>query len=136
MAIIVTATESITVGTPVVVQGDSPESNLSAAFEDDGDTGYFYFLDYGLKGQPIQAAIHVYNVASVTDKHLTSEVKVAWSLNGLNAILLINGYPHVAFDSRNKRAFSRTCFPPPAKSSGWQHEQWSDEALGLFPDEP
>jgi hypothetical protein len=136
MAIIVTATASVNVGTPVAVQGDAPEGDLSAVFEDDGATGYFYFLDYGAGGQPIQDALLVYEVASVSDKHLPSEVKVAWSVDGKNAILLINGNPHVAFDSSARRAYSRTCFPPPALGSAWSHAEWSDEAFGLFPDEP
>ena len=136
MAIIVTATKSITVGSPAVVQGDAPEGELSAVFEDDGDTGYFYFLDYGSGGQPIQDAIRIYNVADVADKHLPSKVEVAWSLNGANSLLLVNGHPQAAFDSTTKLAYSRTGSPAPAPESSWRRAQWSDEALALFPDEP
>src|SRR5690606_13852401 len=82
MAIAVTAKQSIGVGEPAHVQGDAPEGSYSAVFEDDGDTGYFYALDYdGPGGQPIQNALHIYDVASITDKHLPSEIKIGWSLD-------------------------------------------------------
>ena len=137
MAIAVTAKQSIGVGEPAHVQGDAPEGSYSAVFEDDGDTGYFYALDYdGPGGQPIQNALHIYDVASITDKHLPSEIKIGWSLDSEKVVLLINGYPHAVYDFSSKRGYCRTGFPPPRHDSGWAGHEWSEDALELFSGEP
>lgn len=135
MAIIVTASESILVGEPGHVQGDAPEGSYSAVFEDDGDTGYFYAQDYNAEGQPIQNALQIYNVASVSDRHLPSEVKIGWSVDARKVVLLINGYPHAVFDFASRQGFCRTGFPFPAEDSGWRGHAWSDDCLALFAEE-
>ena len=132
MGIVVTAKQTIRIGEPMHVQGDAPEGSHSAVFEDDGDTGYFYALDYGSDGQPIQNALHIYNVANISDKHLPSEIKVGWSVDNEKVVLLINDYPHAVFDFSSKRGYCRTGFPAPARDSGWIGHEWSDESLELF----
>jgi len=132
MGIVVTAKQSIRVGEPGHVQGNAPDGSYSAVFEDDGDTGYFYALDYRSGGQPIQNALHIYNVASVTDKHLPSEIKIGWSVDSAKVVLLINGYPHGVFDFSSKRGYCRTGFPAPAHDSGWTGHEWSEASLELF----
>ena len=136
MAIVVTAKQTIHVGNPDSVQGNAPEGSYSAVFEDDGDTGYFYALDFGLGGQPIQNALHIYNAASVTDKHLPSEIKIGWSVDSQKVVLLINGYPHAVFDFSAKYGYCRTGFPSPAHGSDWTGHKWSEDSLELFAGEP
>lgn len=135
MGIIVTAKQTIRVGNSSHVQGNAPEGSYSAVFEDDGDTGYFYALDYGPGGQPIQNALHIYNVASISDKNPPSEVKIGWSVDSEKVVLLINGYPHAVFDFASKRGYCRTGFPAPALNSGWIGHGWTDDALELFAEE-
>mgnify|MGYP003576496887 FL=1 len=135
MAIVITAKQGIRVGMPDQVHGDAPDGAYSAVFEDDGDTGYFYALDHAHGGQPIQNALHIYNVANVSDRHLPSEVEIGWSLDSAKVALLINGYPHAVFDFASKQGYCRTGFPPPSSHSGWKGHEWSDECLALFPDE-
>ena len=134
MPIHVTAEAELIVGTPVVVEGPAPERSYVAVFEDDQDTGYFYALDVSTKGNPIQNALHIYNVAQVTDKDKPSVVKIGWSNDSRKVVLLINGYPHAVFDFEAKRGYCRTGFPPPAPDSGWASHthEWQDTAIDLF----
>jgi hypothetical protein len=132
MPIAITAARSIRVGEPEHVQGNAPEGRYSAVFEDDGETGYFYALDFGGGGQPIQNAVHIYNVADVSDKHRPSTIEIGWSPDSAKVVLLINDYPHAVFDFASKRGFCRTGFPSPAQGSGWLGHEWSDDSLELF----
>jgi hypothetical protein len=112
---------------------DSPGGQYSAFFEDDGETGYFYAIDLTRTDNTIPDAVHIYNVANVSDKDKPSAVEIIWSDDGLKCALLINGYPHAAFDFVAQRGFSRTNFP------NFQHQSegcwvqsdhaWSDGAV-------
>jgi hypothetical protein len=132
MPVNVVAKQEITVGTDQFVEGAALGGPFVVVFEDDGDTGYFYALDRSQSGQPIQDAMHIYNVANVTDKHLPSIVELGWSSDNQKAVLLINGYAHAIFDFSAKRGYCRTGFPPPSASSGWQGHDWDDSASKLF----
>lgn len=134
MAIHITAEEEILIGQPSVVEAAAPEGTYVAVFEDDKDTGYFYALDVSCPDNPIQDALHIYNVANVTDRDKPSVVKIGWSVDSLKVVLLINGYPHAVFDFESKRGFCRSGFPPPAQDGAWPafgHE-WSDSAVEFF----
>lgn len=126
------AETQFTVGAETVLESGSPKNNFMVVFEDDGDTGYLYGLDRSREENPILDALHIYNVANVTDKHLPSEAQIVWSGDGNKALLLINDYPHAAFDFDAKRGYCRTNFPPPdTKWTQYNHE-WSDDVLSLF----
>ncbi|KLI98311.1 DUF2251 domain-containing protein [Luteimonas sp. FCS-9] len=115
MAITVTATWTLRIGEAGHVQGDAPEGPYSAVFEDDGDSGYFYALDARQSDQPIQDALHIYDVAQVADGHLPSEVAIGWSAGADHVVLLINDQPHAVFDFAARRGSCRGGFPPPAE---------------------
>lgn len=86
------------VGEVQVIKSQAPEGMLAAVFEDDGQTGYFYTLDESVEGNPIQDAVHIYNVEDISDGHIPSDIKIGWSEDGQKCTLLINGYPHGMFD--------------------------------------
>ncbi len=133
MAIKVVAEQEFQVGVPTLVEGPSPTPPYAVFFEDDGDTGYLYGLDTSRSENPIVDAVQIYNVASVADKHLPSLVQLAWSVDDMKAVLLINEYPHAVFDFESQHAYCRTGFPPPS-STGWtkRGHQWDEKALDLF----
>ena len=134
MPITVTAENELIVGTPLVLEGQAPNKPFIAVFEDDCDTGYFYALDTSKDDNPIQDALHIYDVANITDKGIPSSVKIGWSQDCKKVVLLINNYPHAIFDFEAKRGYCRTGFPPSANGSPWSpngHE-WSDVAINLF----
>ncbi len=133
MPIAITAVEELHVGNPVVIESAAPHSRFAAVFEDDGETGHFYALDNSQSDQPIQDAMHIYDVEEISDRDTPSHVKIAWSTDSMKVELLINGHPHAVFDFSAKRGYCRSGFPPPPASSGWTGHQWSDEALRLFP---
>src|SRR5258706_13991340 len=82
MHVVVTAKDTLRVGTPIVVEGSSSDSTFAGVFEDDGSTGYFYALDRRRTDQPILEALHIYNVANVTDASKDSSVEIGWSGDG------------------------------------------------------
>ncbi len=134
MRVRTTASDTLSVGHALVLQGDSPDGRFGAAFEDDGDTGYFYALDANEPGNPIRDALHIYNAAGVADAHKPSSVKIAWSETTAAVVLLINDYPHAVFDFDRKRGWCRNGFPPFAIGGTWSKEghNWEDAALELF----
>jgi hypothetical protein len=128
----VVAEQQITVGQKSVVEAASPDSKHVVVSEDDGDTGYFYALDFARADNPIVDALHIYNAASVTDRHVPSAVQILWSADNLKAMLLINRYPHAVFDFAAKRGYCRTAFPPPDKKwTAFGHE-WDDKVTEMF----
>ena len=61
--------------------------------------------------------MHIYNVASVTDKDKASTVRIGWTADGCKVVLLINDYPHAVFD-----------FPRPSKATAaraFRHRAWA-----------
>jgi hypothetical protein len=134
MPIQVTAEHQFSVGTTTTVEGAAPDGPFVAVFEDDEDTGYFYALDTSGSGNPIQDALHIYNVANVTDRDKPSVVKIGWSSDSKKVVLLINGYPHAVFDFEVKQGYCRTGFPPSAMAGGWspQGHKWAEAAIQLF----
>jgi hypothetical protein len=126
------AEQTIKVGSKGVVESKSPSSNFAVVFEDDGDTGYLYGLDYTRKDQPILDAMSIYDVKNVADREKPSKFTIVWSSDGLKAALFVNGYPHAVFDFVAKHGYCRRNFPPPDKNwTSYSHE-WSDTALELF----
>ena len=112
---------------------DSVTHPYSAFFEDDGETGYFYALDLTRSDGMILDAVHIYNVADVSDRERESTVSIAWSADGMKSALLINGHVHAAFDFDAKRGYCRSNFPnlPSTASGCWDgtDHHWSDEAI-------
>jgi len=134
MPIILTAEEEILVGHDVVIEAPSPDTRFVTAFEDDGETGYFYAIDPQSEGNAIQDALHIYDVASVADRSKPSMVRIGWSQDSSKAVLLINDYPHAVFDFTARQGQCRTGFPPVRQDSTWsnQHRAWDDGAIALF----
>jgi hypothetical protein len=134
MPFMVAAEEEIIVGDEIVIEGAAPDGDFVALFEDDGDTGYFYALDTGMKENLIKDSLHIYNVASVTDRAKPSMIKIGWSKESQKAVLLINGFPHAVFDSSTCRGFCRNGFPSPRHDQAWSEtgHQWDDSVVNLF----
>jgi len=45
---IIGAIQKITIGEPAIIKSDSIDNLHGVVFEDDGETGYFYALDYSV----------------------------------------------------------------------------------------
>lgn len=134
MPIHVTGVGELSVGVAATVEGAAPNGPFIAVFEDDESTGYFYALDTSAEGNPIQDALHIYNVSNASDGQKPSVVTIGWSNDSKKVALLINGYLHAVFDFEAKRGYCRTGFPPPAMLDGWsvQGHQWTEDAIQLF----
>ncbi|MFZ1701273.1 MAG: DUF2251 domain-containing protein [Pyrinomonadaceae bacterium] len=126
----ITVEETIEIGNPILLESSSPENAFAVFFEDEGETGYFYALDTKRKN-PIVDALHIYNVANVSDRNIPSKIQVVWSHDGLKSALIINDYVHGIFDFQSKRGYCRTGFPPPVGDWKERHE-WSEDAFKLF----
>jgi hypothetical protein len=125
--------QTFQVGSDVFVAEDAPDGRYSAFFEDDGETGYFYAVDLSRQDNMILDAVHIYNVANVMDRDRPSTLSIVWSEDGSKCALLINGYPHAAFDFASKRGYCRTNFPnfPDEAEGNWSKSDhsWSDDAV-------
>lgn len=125
--------QQITVGQEAVVESSSSDKEHAVVFEDDGESGYFYALDMSRPDNPIVDALHIYNVTNITDRQIPSAVEIVWSTDDLKALLLINRYPHAAFDFAAKRGYCRSGFPPPAHTGWAQHgHEWDDKVVEMF----
>ncbi|HET9913092.1 MAG TPA: DUF2251 domain-containing protein [Anaerolineales bacterium] len=123
--------EMITIGNPITLECPSPKTSFGVVFEDDGETGYLYGLNFENEEQPILDALHIYNVKDIVDKDVSVKVEIIWSEDGLKACLQINGFPHAVFDFESSKAYCRTNFPRPDRRFTNSHK-WNDEALELF----
>ena len=134
MPIFIAVESEIIVGSGGVVEGAASEGGFLAVFEDDCETGYFYAVDTSKNENPIEDALHIYNVADVIDKDKPSLIKIGWSQDSRKVVLFINGYPHAVFDFEARRGYCRTGFPPAPKDSPWglYDHNWSDETRQLF----
>jgi hypothetical protein len=120
------------VGRKEMFHADSPAGRFSAFFEDDGETGYFYAFDQQRGPEnPIVDAVHIYDVANVTDAHRPSKLSIVWSADGDKCALLINNFPHAAFDFTARRGYCRTNFPNFRDSEIWirSDHSWSEKAI-------
>ncbi|NTW35340.1 MAG: DUF2251 domain-containing protein [Syntrophobacteraceae bacterium] len=134
MAIQVVAEQEYLVGTPTMIEGPAPKGPFMAVFEDDGDTGFFYALDTGVEGNPLQDAVHIYNSANVTNREKPVLAVIGWSIDNKKAVLLINDYPHAIFDFDERQGYCRTGFPPPNPEGKWSKggHSWEESAVALF----
>ena len=135
MPLNIAAKETLRVGRPLVVDADSPAGRHVVVFEDDGSTAYFYAIDSDVEdGNPVQDALHVYDVADISDAHVDSTLEIGWSDDGLKALLLINDQPHAAFDFARRQGWCQTGLPPGASASGWSpaSRAWSEDVEALF----
>lgn len=88
----------------------SPTGAFEVVFEDDFATGYFY----AIATEPeikILDALHIYNVANVTDGGKPCKLRFEWTDDGKVALLLINSYCHAVFDFARQAGYCRTGFP-------------------------
>jgi hypothetical protein len=109
--------EEFIVGEDTFLDSVVPDSSHGVVFEDDLITGYFYAIGK-MPGQTILDAVHIYNVADVTDKDIPCNIKIAWTDDWQFASLLINDYCHAIFDFKDKTGYSRNAFP--ASNGKWQ----------------
>jgi len=127
------AEETLTVGNPIIIPQDSPNGRYSAFFEDEGETGYFYAVDFSRSADSIVDAVHIYSVADVLDRDKPSQVKIVWSDDGMKCALLINDYPHATFNFGLRRGYCRTNFPnfDNPKDGSWikSDHAWSGDAV-------
>lgn len=119
-------------GTATWYASDSPASDFSAIFEDDGETGYFYAYDRSVAERPVLDLVLIYEADSVVERRLESTAAIIWSPDGSKTALLLNDYPHAVIDFAARCSYCRSNFPPPP--SGWRRRSWDETLIGLFPE--
>ncbi|MBK8980609.1 MAG: DUF2251 domain-containing protein [Planctomycetes bacterium] len=130
MAVIVDRVEQGKPGDELLLGSQPEDGRAAVVFEDDGETGYFYACE-SVNG-PILDALHIYNVASVTDRDRPSEYKIGWSPSGRQAVLMINGYPHAVFDFDRQKGWCRNGFPPSNEKWSLDGHDWDESCLAAF----
>jgi hypothetical protein len=117
----------INVGEPTVFEAIPERSRFGVVFEDDGETGYLYGLDFSRPEQPIADALHIYNVSDA-NRGRYAVVTIEWIPDRDGAVLYVGSTAEAVFDFTGSRAFCRSGFPPAGTSFALSHE-WDDAAL-------
>jgi hypothetical protein len=121
----------MTVGTPdTFLESTAGGGERRVIFEDDGTTGYFYAVRPGAEPEVLDA-LHVYDVASVADRHRPVTVQIFWDAAATAAALLINGHGHALFDFQRMAGFCRNAFPP-APNGQIAKRELTDELLERY----
>ena len=128
--------ESLEVGAECVFESDAENNLHGVVFEDDGATGYFYARDYSIPDQLFVDALHIYSADGVINRDAESSLSIVWSHDWRYAALIINQYPHAAFDFGEKHGYSRDNYPDPDPKTGWKHFPWDDSIRSHFYSEP
>jgi len=115
------AESTIRVGVDTIIEATAPDGQRGVVFEDDGNTGYFYARDFSQPDLLFIDALHVYDVAAVSDSDRPSVVKIIWTCDFMAAALLINQRPHVIFHFGERCGYAEKPFPEPDSNSGWTH---------------
>lgn len=124
------ATEDVelVIGEKRVIEAPAPEQSFVVAFEDDGESGYFYACDKEAETFIVDA-MHIYNVTQ--SKHMAPMgLDIFWSSDGHVAALFIERVAHAVFDFSQKRGWCRSGFPQP--SPDWTGHAWENAALELL----
>jgi hypothetical protein len=123
--------EKVVVGTPdTILDSTAPGGERSVVFEDDGTTGYFYALRPGAE-TPIVDALHVYDVATVADRHIAVKIQLVWDESWTAAVLLINGHSHALYDFQRSAGFCRNAFPA-ARNDQFPKRELTDELVEQY----
>ena len=111
MTILVTIQAQLVVGEEQVIKSLAPEGMLAAVFEDDGRTGYFYALDESVE----EIRLWTQYTSTMPKTFQTVTFLLMLKLAGqkiVKCVLLINGYPHGAFDFVGKNGYCRVVILP------------------------
>src|SRR3954449_2219955 len=126
----------VTTGAKTSMESISPLKEFCVAFEDDGETGYFYALNGSRRDNKILDVVNIYTVDQICDPLIRCEVRIMWSNDGSKAMLLMDEYSHAVFDFKEKRGYCRTNYPnvPRRESDTWHSEDhsWSDSVFKWF----
>ncbi|QLB13620.1 hypothetical protein EV697_10564 [Bisgaardia hudsonensis] len=108
--------------------------HLVVIFEDDGSTGYFYAMDLHQSNQPIVDKLFVYSINDIEPDSLKEprKLQICWSEDGYKAFLMLNGYPHAAFDFQQFVGYNHSKYPEPEFGSMWTHKETNQELVNYW----
>ena len=99
-------------GESIFIESGSPANSFAVAFEDDGDTGYFYAIDKLAGGEDkILDALHIYETEPETK--IESRLMIIWSRDWLQCALVLDDECHALFDFQEQGGYNISEFPPP-----------------------
>ena len=117
---------------------NSPVVPWNVVFEDEGTAGYFYACNRaGLnQDESILDAMLIYNVATMQTPEAERIASVAWSRDGLRAVLYLDGSPQAMFDFAQHSGICRMDFPNFLEQGGdgWRKSThaWNESAIERF----
>ncbi len=104
--------EIIIAGAENFIRSQSPETaRYHSLFESDGDTGYFYAIDFKQEDDIFKDALYIYDIYNEYQQNEEIEIKIGWSRDGFKSILFINDNPKAFFDFSKKRGFCISGIP-------------------------
>lgn len=124
--------DSVVIGKRELVRSNSPGTKYAVAFEDNGQSGFFYALDRTDSRSPVLDTLHLYDVSAIADHTNAFPLQIIWSRNGMQAAVVINRLTYAVFDFEARRGYCRDGKPDPNPRFTSYPHQWSDEALKFF----
>ena len=110
----------------------------TAVFEDEGAAGYLYACDRSQTTQEesILDAMLIYNVATMANPEAERLAAIAWSRNGMEAVLYLDGTAQALIDFAGHAGYCRMDFPNflVARGETWRKatHAWSEQRLERF----
>jgi hypothetical protein len=136
--------QQLHIGAPSTIESYAERAPYGAVFEDDGKVAYFYAVDTRSGDRGFLDAVCVYEVWNLInhptpelDAYRAYDIRIVWSEDQRQVALLLDGYPHAAFDFDQHRAYCRSNFPSGSSWSPAGHA-WDAHAvdfLSLLTDE-
>jgi hypothetical protein len=103
-------------GEDIFIESVSPENRYGVAFEDDGETAYFYAMemDESGGGMRILDALHIYEMPEEEEPAgEVSKLLIVWSKDWMKCALILDGCCHALFDFEAQGGYSLHEFPEP-----------------------
>ena len=103
-------------GEEIFIESVSPENWYGVAFEDDGETAYFYAMemDESGGGMRILDALHIYEMPEEEEPAgEMSKLLIVWSKDWMKCALILDGCCHALFDFEAQGGYSLNEFPEP-----------------------
>ena len=120
------------------LSSNSPAVPWTVVFEDEGVAGYVYACDRSQTTQEesILDAMLVYNVSTMQNPEAERIASVAWSHDGRQAVLYLDGSPQALIDFAARMGFCRMDFPNflAEQGEGWRKSShaWDPARMEQF----
>ncbi len=107
------------IGDDVNLVTNTPCGHFGTSFTDNGNSGLFYAYDYSQEVSLVYT-LHIYQTSQLPKEQTAVEVKILWSHDFRNAVLLIDRIPHAVYSFNEKVGYTDASQAEPNKKGDWR----------------